>query len=249
MTLGSTNVIVRDDESVQLELSGGATEIVESQTSNDIHVKLQILCAFGPTPQPNPQGRLAVPITARLPINEDFGSSVTFVSGDVTETQRSLEVLAIDDLFLEAFTELFNQQTLELLVPDNRVRVIGSADVHVTDNETARILIINESVQAVEGQPPATLELELEITGSGQGSTSLAIPLPVNLSGNSDYSANGVGTAIMEVTTCSVPATASNAFGRRNPLRFSVILASSAIAGCHPSTVIRFLPACAETRH
>jgi large repetitive protein len=190
---GTEPVTVFDNDSATVSITTGTTSVTEGGGSSNVTATLSLSTSGNvSTPQ------LGVPISVDLSGNADFTAApANFLAGSGDGATANLGILPVDDLLIEATTELFSNLTLGIVGANGANVTVaatsGTETVQVNDNDTATVSIPTGTTSVTEGGASVNLPVTLILaaTGSG-GSPQLGVPINVSLPDAPDYSANVV---------------------------------------------------------
>ncbi|MCX7423829.1 MAG: hypothetical protein NT013_30415, partial [Planctomycetia bacterium] len=183
-TTGSATVNVTDNDSATVTIPVGTTTVTEGAESLNRQVTLTLTTnGTGPA-------QLAVPVVADLSANPDYTTTAaTFAAGAIDGATANIVIQAFDDRFVEASTETFTGQTLNLTSTATKT-ASGTRTIAVVDNDSATVSITGGTTSVTEGGSSSPVTVTLALATTGTGSVSLQTTIDVTLPGNADYTAS-----------------------------------------------------------
>ena len=182
LLLGTTtnrDVDIADNDSATITVQEFTLPVVES---NSAQTTTQATLTFSPGAT-----ELGIPVTAQLPGNADYSSTVaTFPAGSTSGLMLPIAVEGLEDDFLEMEVESFASQALTGNGGPN-INYAGAPDVEVTDADIATITLTAAPDPIQLQEEGAGVDTTVELTFN-QANTQLAIPIDVEFPGNTDYS-------------------------------------------------------------
>src|SRR5262249_16851696 len=125
-----------------------------------------------------------------LPGNPDYSATAaSFGVGAATGATQNVVVSAIDDRRVEAATETFASESLNITASGGANGTAGGTrTLAVAYNDSATVAITSGTTSVTEGGAAQNIVATLTIASTGSGTEQLDVAVSANLPGNADYS-------------------------------------------------------------